>query len=692
MKLYCRLCIAISVVILLSGFYGAPSIAQVSRPGEYSGYTSMIYTETVRSSRYVAMRDGTKLAVDILRPAKGGTAVSTAYPVLWSYNWGGRAIGGVHAVDRLAEIVKHGYVVAFVDARGCGASYGAMVGSYARIEAQDAHDLTEWLGTQPWSNGKVGMMGCSHSGQIEWLAAGMKPPHLKAIFPQCFSLDYYFGKSQGGIPGMFRSGSAYEREKTSAPVDEDPTGVLRDEAVEQHRKGYSDHDVFSELPFRDSRSTITNSKAWEEASPGTYLRDIQESGIPIYQWASWNDFLTKVMRDAFIFRANIKNVYKTSVGQLGHCGFGSFDLLAEELRWFDYWLKGIDNGIMDEPPVYFSVLNADPDREWRFSWKWPLPNEKRVTYYLEQGPSGSANPGINDGVLSPVAPGSMPAKDSFTADYTITPATRDARGITYTTGPAPSDTELIGYVKADIWVSSSARDQDFFAFLEDIDETGKGTVITQFQLRGSHRALSDPFFDNLGLPWRANNKSEAAPLPPNQPVKLVFDPMPVSYIVKKGGRIRLTIVNSYPGAKFLDPEGATVSIYRDASHASSVSLPVANDPVSVEVEVRNGTQDPEPDEELSVFITPPFGLGKGYRAEDIDVSTLMCNGTNALSTRVKDNTLVANFGKPALDSAPTEGGKVTIEVSGKFNFQEMPPRLQGSKVSPSIYNYSHIPW
>ena len=662
MKMHRRLCITFTLVILFSGFFAAPSMAQVSRPGEYSGYTSTIYSETVRSSRYVAMRDGIKLAVDILRPAKDGTAVNTPYPVLWSYNWGGRAIGGRHAVDRLDEIVKYGYVVAFVDARGCGASYGVMVGSYARIEAQDAYDMTEWLGTQPWSNGKVGMMGCSHSGQIEWLAAGMRPPHLKAIFPQCYSFDYYFGKSQGGIPGMFRSGSAYEREKTSAPVDEDPTGAMRDEAVEQHRKSRSDNDVFSELPYRDSLSSITKSRAWEEASPGTYLKDIQESGIPIYQWASWNDFLTKVMRDAFIFRANIKTVYKTSVGQLGHCGFGSFDLVAEELRWFDYWLKGIDNGIMDEPPIYYSVLNAEPDKEWRFSWKWPLPNEKPVTYYFEQGPSESPDPGVNDGILTTDAPESASAKDSSRADYTVTPDTRDSKGFTYTSEPYSSDRELIGYVKADIWVSSSESDQDFFAFLEDIDETGKGTVITQFQLRGSHRALSEPFFDNLGLPWRANKESEAAIMPPNQPVKLVFDPMPVSYVVKKGNRIRFTIVNAYPGAGYLNPEGAMVSIYRDKNHVSSISLPVANDPVTVEIEMNTDKPGMENADELSFIITPPFTLGKGYRAEDIDVSTLMLNGVGAVSTRVSGNTLVARFRKPSTNKANS------LDLSGNFNF------------------------
>jgi uncharacterized protein len=665
MKLRCRLSMAVSILILLVSFTADPSMAQVSKPGEYSGYSSMLYSETVRASQYVAARDGTKLAVDILRPAQGGVVVTTPYPVLWVYNWGGRTTNGRHAVDNYADIVKHGYVVAFADARGTGASYGAMIGSYTRTEAYDAYDLTEWLGSQPWSDGKVGMMGCSHSGQIEWLAAGTKPPHLKAIFPQCYSFDYYFGKSQGGIPGTFRSTNSYEREKTSAPVDEDPTGAGRDEAVEQHKKGQSDYDVFNTLPFRDSYSAITKSKAWEEASPGTYFRDIQAAGIPIYQWASWNDFATKVMRDAFIFSANVENVRKATLGPLGHCGFGSFNLAAEERRWFDYWLKGIDNGILKEPPFYFITLNAETGNEWRFSWKWPLPNERRLTYYLAQGPSGSANPGANDGVLRMDAPKSSSAKDNYSANYAITSATRDPQGITYTTPALPSDMELVGYVKANIWVSSSAKDQDFFAFLEDIDGTGKATVITQFQLRASHRALSKPFFNNLGLPWRANLESEAAPLVPHQPVELAFDPMPVSYIVKANHRIRMTITNANPSAGFLKPADATVRIYRDAQHASHISLPVITDPIKVEV--RSETPNLKSDRDLTLFITPSPELGKGYRAEDIDVGALRCNGASAIRAQVKNNTLAAKFKRQDLVDTST-GRAVKLSVTGKFRY------------------------
>jgi len=638
----------------------------VSKPGEYSGYSPMLYTEWARNSQYVEMRDGTKLAVDILRPAQDGVAVNTPHPVLWIYNWGGRALNNNHFVDRYAELAKYGYVVAMVDARGTGASYGTMINSYSRIEARDTYDLTEWFGTQPFSNGNVGMFGCSHSGQIEWLAAGMKPPHLKAIFPQCFSFDYYFGKVQGGIPSAFRATNWYDRDKTSVPVDEDPTGTMRNNAAEQHKNNQSDLAVFSVLPFRDSFSSITNSKPWLEASPGTYLKDIQDFGVPTYQWGNFNDFMTKVMREVFIFRANVDSVYKTGLGPGGHCQFGDFNMLAEERRWFDYWLKGIDNGIMKEPPLYFNTQAADAGKTWRFSWRWPLPNEKRVTYYLAHGPSGSGNAGVNDGILSLTRPSVDSAQDNYAADYTIISATRDTKGLTYTTQTVASDVELIGYVKANIWVSSTATDGDFFAFLEDLDAAGIPTVVTQLQLRASHRALNEPPFNNLGLPWRANLEADAAPLIPGQPVELVFDPLPISYLIKEGHCIRLTITNAYPSFGFLNPP-ATVSIYRNAAYASYISLPITTDPIRLGVQVKPETIDLKSNGELTVFITPPQGLGKGYRAEDIDIGSLTCNGAPVVSGRMENNTLIVKFNRKDLANT-SAGPAVTLNLTGKFYY------------------------
>lgn len=269
--------------------------------------------------------------------------------------------------------------------------------------------------------------------------------------------------------------------------------------------------------------------------------------------------------------------------------------------------------------------------------------------------------------------------DSYSANYKITAATREALGATYTTATFPSDTVLVGYVNADIWVFSSVTDQDFFAFLEDTDGTGKATVITQFQLRGSHRALSRPFFDNLGLPWRANIESEAALLLPNKPVKLVFDPLPISYTVKSAHRIRLTIVNAYPAFAFLNPEGATISIYRDAQHASSISLPVITDPIKVDVEVKPGTLDLKSNEAFSVVTVPSSKLGKGYRAEDIDVGSLLCNGAGAVSSQVIHDSLVVKFKIRDLANTSTSHS-LKLDVTGNEEHPMILGRLAAAAV------------
>jgi hypothetical protein len=543
-----------------------------------------------------------------------------------------------------------------------------MIGSYSRTEAIDTYDLTEWFAAQPWCDGNVGMFGCSHSGQIEYMALSMQPPHLKAVMPQCFSFDYYFGKVQGGIPGAFRTTNWYERDKTSVPVDEDPTGSMLAEAVEQHKNNPTDFEVYGALPFRDSYSVITGSQMWIESSPGTYLQEIEGSGVPVYQWGNWNDFLTKVMREVFIFEANLENVKKTGLGPLGHCQWGGFDLLTEARRWFDYWLKGIDNGIMDEPPIYYFTRNAPAGEEWRFTWQWPLPNEKQTTYYFGGGPSGSPNTGVNDGILSLTAPVCATGQDDYNVDYGITAANRDARGLTYTTSALEDDVELTGYPQVHLCVSSTNVDGDFFVFLEDVSPTGATTVVTQLQLRASHRTLGTPPFDNLGQPWHRHFQEDAVPLTPYQPVELVPDPLPISYIFPAGHHIRVTITCAYPGATFLrSSPPPVVTVYRNAVLASYISLPVTTEPIAPTVEIDPETLNVKSNGVFTAYITPPEALPKGYRAEDIDISTVKCNGAPALRGRVEDGTLVVKFNVRDLVGVPT-GKEVTLTVTGEFYY------------------------
>src|SRR5947209_20050205 len=185
----------------------APPALKVSAFGRYWGYSEPIYDGWVRSSRYVAVRDGTWLAVDILRPSRGGKVATERLPVVWTHHRYQRAALGedgkvytiVDSAPWLADVLRHGYVVAAVDARGSGASFGRLEGMFSSKETDDAYDITEWLAAQPWSNGKVGMYGRSYLAFTQYLAASRKPPHLKAIFPEVGGTDVYELIYRGGI-------------------------------------------------------------------------------------------------------------------------------------------------------------------------------------------------------------------------------------------------------------------------------------------------------------------------------------------------------------------------------------------------------------------------------------------------------------------------------------------------------------
>src|SRR5436305_5253403 len=151
----------------------------VSEFGKYSGYSEAVYDGWVRSSRYVPMRDGIRLAVDIVRPTLHGRVATERLPVVWTHTRYQRAFYDVSfegmkvysaadADDRRVQVVRHGYVVAAVDARGTGASFGTYMGWFSSDETRDGYDVTEWLAAQPWSNGNVGMYGRSYLGFTQY--------------------------------------------------------------------------------------------------------------------------------------------------------------------------------------------------------------------------------------------------------------------------------------------------------------------------------------------------------------------------------------------------------------------------------------------------------------------------------------------------------------------------------------------
>lgn len=555
-----------------------PPPGAVSKPGAYSGYAEKLYNGYDLSSEYVAVRDGTKLAVDLYRPkGRDGRVVTTPLPVIWMHTpYNRRTYGAGSAGETYpgygARLVDYGYVVATVDFRGLYASYGKNQGfnrgEWVDAARLDAYDISEWLAKQPWSNGKIGMWGCSATGGSQMQAATTAPPSLKAIFPMSCEFDAYpFGvpggmsAARGDTKAPPGGSSAAIRDLTAAAVD---GAAGRSQLSEAQRSHAGSVENPGYVPFRDSLATNIPEKWWIKSSPHTYLDALKKSNVAIYAAANWDEAATKY--GAAFTVNNVTAPSKLVFGPAGHCAWTEvknstgFDIVIEERRFFDYWLKGIQNGVMSEPKVYYYTYNAPRASAWRSASAWPLENEKRTPYYL--GPKTLGNDAPEDG------------KDTVTVDYAATP-TRGA--LTYDTPVLTKDVTVTGHPLVELWVSSTAADGDFVATLQDVAPSGSVSSYNMHgRLRASLRKESEPPYNNLGLPYHPSNQADAQPLVPGQPTLLRFDLLPISIVFKAGHRIRLALTFADTPTPRLRP-APSVTIYRDATHRSAVVLPIIED-------------------------------------------------------------------------------------------------------------------
>jgi len=567
---------------------------RISKPGEYKGYSDPLYQEYVKTSQYIPVRDGTKLAANFYRPAKDGKPVDTPHPVIWMLSPYYRDILGDGSVS-LPDLVKHGYVLVSVEDRGTNASFGTYPGILTEQEAQDAYDVTEWLAAQPWSDGNIGMSGVHYFASNEFLTARTKPPHLKAIsatlthlfdiynffYPGGILYDGYLATwSDDWITGGMLKGT---------PVDEDKDGSMLAAALKQHETEPKPKDVLAAMPYRDSKDEQSGQQIYLTNSQMNHLNEIQDSGVPIYHWIGWYDSAPK---DILVAYNNMDSPQKVIMGPWGawDSNLSEEEFPTELLRWFDYWLKGIDNGIMEEAPIHYLTMGGEDTKDLHEAKQWPLPNEQPTKYYLDKGPSGSIK-SANDGALSLNPPDNATVADEYTVDYSTSSGewTRmtdyttsvstnqqknDEKGLTYTTPPLASDVEVTGHPVIHLWVTSSAKDGDFFVLLEDVDGQFS-RYVTNGQLRASHRALVDAPYDTQGVPYHRSYAADVIDLP-KEPVELVFDLQPTSYIIGAGHRIRVTITGANQNNSLtpkIDPP-PTISVYRDADHPSHIVLPV----------------------------------------------------------------------------------------------------------------------
>jgi putative CocE/NonD family hydrolase len=634
------------VILLLLTFWNVYKGNQrqkvISEFGKYQGYSKKVYDGSKRTSDYLTLSDGTRLAYDLFLPTKAGAVADEPLPALFKYTPYNRAwtvfdqhgnavlcelmpvwycepmlrfrwlmvslVGGIgqikEAVSRtpwLEEMLKSGYAVIVVDRPGTGASFGKLNGN-PEVLADETDQILNWIAAQEWSDGNIGMFGDSIQAQIQFQAASTGNPHLKAILPATTWMDNYSAVMfPGGIPNTAFVNFYVQANQTfnqmATPVDQDLDGTLLAQA-QAERQGagalVTATEYFASVRFRDSVSS-QGTDVWTTYNTlYPLLETINRSGTPVYLIDGWYDIYA---RDDLLIYANLTVPKRLLIRPTDHSGIeapgSDIDYGAEAHRWFDYWLKGIDNGIMDEPPIHYYVQGADKAQAWQSTDVWPLKNQEISRYYF--GPAESdQHISINDGTLVLSSPSTAQACDDYTIDYTTTtgesplwsaPAmphkypnmrTNDAKALTYTTPPLKEAVIIAGHPIVHIWLNADAPDLDTFVYLEEVDGNGNSTYITEGELRASHRQLSQAPFSNFGLPWHNYFESESELIPPDEPIELVFDLRPTAWRFSPGEQVRITVAFADAGnfdTPILDP-APTLQILRDTGHRSYVDLPI----------------------------------------------------------------------------------------------------------------------
>ena len=622
---------------------------RVSEFGRYEGYSEARFDSWVRTSEYVTVRDGTRLAVDIVRPAVGGTVSDEAHPVVWTHSRYHRTpanlaaalpgsdeagaetrseaeaqaepeaqdaphadpapiISMVDGNPPLMRLVQHGYVVVAVGVRGSGASFGRYEGLFSPAETRDAYDIIDWIAGQPWSDGNVGMFGGSYLGITQYMAASTGHPALKAIFPNVALFDMYDALYPGGVyrKDMIDHWGLLTRTLDltvqAPPVDRDEDGSLLAAAIAEHEGNWDVEKQFAAARFRDHD---TPDFAWARHNPSSFLDEMNASGAAAYHWGGWYDVFAM---DAALWYRNWTGPDFMGMGPWSHAyqppGMAEERArleTVEQHRFFDRFLKGVDNGITDEPGVRYALID-DWDRwTWSFADDWPPADAVATRYSFAEGPSGSVS-SVNDGVLevategggTQTEAGDGAAFDEYQVDLTTTTgsasrwdnavgqgpmvypdlAPNDAKSLTYTTAPLDADLAVVGHPVASLYISADATDADIYVLLEEVTPDGLSRYVSEGTMRASHRAAAPAPWDNLGLPYQVSATGDMVPLVPGEVTEISLDLQPTATLFNAGNRIRITVMGADADNTEAPPVTPRIKVYRSAEYPSGIVIPV----------------------------------------------------------------------------------------------------------------------
>ena len=568
------------------------------------------------------MRDGINLAVDVYLPKKRGE--DKQYPTIlyqtryWraiDYRWPlnaikdplPRGLTGTYAKRFLAN----GYVWVAMDVRGSGASFGTRRYSHSPEEIKDGAQIVDWIIRQPWSNRKVGALGISYSGASAEMLLINQHPAVKAVAPMFSGFDLY---SEIAFPGGIHltwftdtwSQITHKLDdnilpfggwlssivvKGILPVDNDEDYTLLAQALRDHTGNWNPHREAESIQFRDDRPSPGLVPTIDALSSFPHADAISGSGAAIYSYTGWFD---GAYQHAAIRRhLTLKNPSnKLIIGPWDHGGrrnispFGigpsKFDHAGELLKFFDAHLKGIRTGIEEEAPIHYFTMGEE---RWKGSRSWP-PDAFPMAFYFGQ-----------DQQLTNTSPPGRIGHDVYDVDQTAGTGTQtrwntlvgrpitdpypdrleqDQKLLIYTSPPLKADLEVTGHPLIRLFLRINTKDVTLFVYLEDINESGDVSYVTEGMLRAIHHPISQnipPYEDPV--PYRTYNRKDSRALAPGEVTSLTFDLLPTSYLFKKGHRIRVAISGADRDyfAQLPGPP-PTLNVFRNSTHPSHLLLPI----------------------------------------------------------------------------------------------------------------------